>query len=137
MLERPSRPATRIQVYLQDERLAAALAREAAISRMPVSQAAARAIARGLARSLPADPDDRLLLLDRDLRNHMRATRRDMQLVQELVVELARAFFLRLPDAVIDEDPVVLAAVEIRIERMLDATIARVIAGGSRPEGER
>lgn len=136
MNRRPSHAATRIQVYLTDDRLAAALAREADASRIPISQAAGRAIARGLAASLPADPDDRLLRLDRALRAHMKTTQRDMQIVQELIVELARAFFLRLPDAVIDEDPLVLAAVEVRIERLLDATAARIIAGGSRRDRE-
>ena len=127
------RLATRVQVYLTDPRLSEALEREARLGGVPLSQAAGRAIARGLARSLPADPDDRLLRLDRALRDHMRSTQRDMQIVQELVVEVARAFFVRLPDAVIDEDPVVIAAVESRIERMLDATAARIVAGGSTP----
>lgn len=123
--------ATRIQVYLSDRRVLAALAREARLSGAPLSQAAARAIARGLARSPGADPEDRLLTLDQALRGHMRTTRRDVQIIQELLVEVARAFFLRLPDAVVDEDPTVLAAVERRIEKMLDVTAARIIAGGS------
>lgn len=118
-----------MQVYLSDPRLVEALDREARMGGLALSQAAGRALARGLARSLPADPDDRLLRLDRTLRDHMRSTRRDVQIIQELVVELARAFFLRLPDAVIDEDPVVLAAVEARIDRLLDATARRIVAG--------
>ena len=52
----------------------------------------------------------------------MRSTARDVQIIQELVIELARAFFLRLPDAVTDRDPVTLAAVDRRIEALLDAT---------------
>lgn len=124
--------ATRVQVYLTDRRVIAALDREARQANISHSQAAGRAIARGLARSLPADPDDRLLHLDRSLRDHMRSTARDVQIIQELVVELARAFFLRLPDAAIDNDPVVRAAMERRIERMLDATAARVVGSGSR-----
>lgn len=43
--------------------------------------------------------------------------------------EIARAFFLRLPDAITDQDPVALAAVDRRIETLLDATAARLIAG--------
>ena len=66
----------------------------------------------------------------------MRSTARDMQIVQELLVEVARAFFLRLPDAVIDNDPTVQAAVERRIERLLDATAARIVSGGSRAHRE-
>lgn len=123
--------STRIQVYLSDPRVIEALNRDARLSHLSLSQAAGRAVVRGLARSLAADPDDRLAALERALRDHMRSTQRDMQIVQELVVEIARAFFLRLPDAAIDEDPVVLASVERRIDRMLDATAARLIRGGS------
>lgn len=122
----------RIQAYLTDAKIAAALDREARQARIPLSQAAGRAIARGLTKSPQADPEDRLLQLERSLRDHMRSTARDMQIVQELLVEVARAFFLRLPDAVIDEDPTVQAAVERRIERLLDATASRIVSGGSR-----
>jgi hypothetical protein len=104
----------------------AALQREARQSNIPLSQAAGRSLAKGLARSLPADPDDRLLQLDRALRDHMRSTARDVQIIQELVIELARAFFLRLPDAVTDRDPVTLAAVDRRIEALLDAHVYRI-----------
>ncbi len=122
--------ATRIQVYLTDPRVVAALQREARSANIPISQAAGRCLAKGLARSLPADPDDRLLQLDRALRDHMRATARDVQIIQELVVEVARAFFMRLPDAITDQDPVARAAVDRRIERLLDDTAARLISGG-------
>jgi hypothetical protein len=121
--------ATRVQVYLTDPRVIAALTREARAANIPLSQAAGRTLARGLARSLPADPEDRLLQLDRALRNHMRSTARDVQIIQELVIEVARAFFLRLPDAVTDQDPVTRAAVDHRIEKLLDDTAARLIAG--------
>lgn len=127
--------ATRIQVYLTDPRVVAALKREARSSDIPISQATARALAKGLARSLPADPDDRLLQLDRALRDHMRSTTRDVQIIQELVVEVARAFFMRLPDAVTDQDPVARAAVDRRIETLLDDTAARLISG-VRPKRE-
>ncbi len=79
--------ATRVQVYLTDPRVVAALQREARSANIPISQAAGRSLAKGLARSLPADPDDRLLQLDRALRDHMRSTARDVQIIQELVVE--------------------------------------------------
>lgn len=126
----------RVQAYLTDAKVAAALEREARQARIPLSQAAGRAIARGLTKSPQADPEDRLLQLERSLRDHMRSTARDMQIVQELLVEVARAFFLRLPDAVIDNDPTVQAAVERRIERLLDATAARIVSGGSRANRE-
>jgi hypothetical protein len=102
---------------------------------MALSQAAGQAIARGLLRSPKADPDDRLLNLERSLRDHMRATGRDMQIVQELLIEVAKAFFLRLPDGIVDEDPTVQAAVDRRIERLLDATAARIVAGRRDGEG--
>lgn len=121
--------ATRVQVYLNDPKITAALQREARQGRVPLSQAAGRVIARGLQRNPAADPDDRLLNLERALRDHMRSTARDMQIVQELLVEVARAFFLRLPDALVDDDPAVAAAVERRIERLLDATAARIVSG--------
>ncbi|WP_287105129.1 hypothetical protein [Brevundimonas sp.] len=125
--------ATRIQVYLTDPRVVAALQREARAANIPISQAAGRSLTKGLARSLPADPDDRLLQLDRALRDHMRSTARDVQIIQELVIEVARAFFMRLPDAVTDQDPVARAAVDRRIEQLLDDTAARLISGG-RPQ---
>ncbi|MDQ8027461.1 MAG: hypothetical protein REJ23_01950 [Brevundimonas sp.] len=127
----------RVQVYLTDPKIAAGLTREARSGKMPLSQAAGRAIARGLAQRPQADPEDRLLNLERSLRDHMRSTARDMQIVQELLIEVARAFFLRLPDAVIDEDPTVKAAVDQRIERLLDATAARIVAGAGKARDAR
>lgn len=128
-MPRTNPQTARVQVYLTDTKLATALNREARAGRMPLSQAAGRAISRGLQKSPHADPEDRLLQLERSLRDHMRSTARDMQIVQELLIEVARAFFLRLPDAVVDQDPTVQAAVDRRIERLLDATAARIVAG--------
>lgn len=133
-MTRRSLSTCRVQVYLNDAKVMTSLNREARAGKIPLSQAAGRAIARGLQKSPQADPDDRLLTLEQSLRGHMRATARDMQIVQELLIEVARAFFLRLPDAVVDQDPTVQAAVERRIERMLDATAARIVAG--RPDRE-
>ncbi|MNR54831.1 hypothetical protein D3C85_1750940 [compost metagenome] len=45
---------------------------------------------------------------------------------------MARAFFYRLPDVAPDEDPTVQAAVDRRIDRMLDDTAARIVAGRMR-----
>lgn len=128
-MPRTNSPASRVQVYLVDPKVAKALDREARVGRIPLSQAAGRAIARGLQKSAQADPEDRLLYLERSLRDHMHSTARDMQIVQELLIEVARAFFLRLPDAIVDQDPTVQAAVDRRIERLLDATAARIVAG--------
>lgn len=134
-MARGTNPTCRVQVYLNDPKVAASLNREARAGKMPLSQAAGRAIARGLQKSPHADPEDRLLLLEQSLKGHMRATARDMQIVQELLIEVARAFFLRLPDAVIDQDPTVQASVDRRIEALLDATAARIVAG-RRPQTE-
>ncbi|WAC61373.1 hypothetical protein [Brevundimonas sp. SL130] len=136
-MARTSAPACRVQVYLTDPKVAGALNREARTGRIPLSQAAGRAISRGLKTSPQADPEDRLLRLERSLRDHMRAAARDMQIVQELLIEVARAFFLRLPDGIVDEDPTVQAAVEARIERLLDATAARIVAGAARERQSR
>lgn len=119
----------RVQVYLNDPKVIASLGREARSGRVSVSQAAGHAIARGLQTSPRADPEDRLQTLEQSLRGHMRSTRQDMQIIQELVVEVARALFVRLPDAVQDQDPTVQAAVDRRIERMLDDTAARIVSG--------
>lgn len=134
-MARGEKLATRVQVYLNDPKVVSSLNREARVGRIALSQAAGQAIMRGLARNPKVDPEDRLLNLERSLRDHMRSTGRDMQIVQELLIELARAFFLRLPDAVADEDPTVQAAVERRIERLLDETAARIVS--ARRDGER
>lgn len=128
-MPRTHNPASRVQVYLTDPKVFRALEREARAGKVPLSQAAGRAIMRGLQGAPHGDPDDRLLRLERALRDHMRLTARDIQIIQELQVEIARAFFLRLPDAVVDQDPTVQAAVDRRIESLLDATAARIVAG--------
>ncbi|EDX82134.1 hypothetical protein BBAL3_3291 [Brevundimonas sp. BAL3] len=120
---------TRVQVYLTDARVIAGLNREAKASKATLSQAAGRAIARGLAKAPQADPEDRLLQLERSLRDHMRSNSRDMQIVQEVLIEVAKAMFLRLPDAVADQDPTVQAAVDRRIDRLLDAAASRIVQG--------
>lgn len=66
----------------------------------------------------------------------MRATGRDMQIVQELLIEVARAFFVRLPDDLVDEDPTVQAQVDRRVEKLLDAAASRIVAARRRTEGE-
>jgi len=124
------KPTPRVQVYFENPKTELALRREARANRVTLSRAAEQAIARGLQRRPAADPEDRLLALDRALRDHMRAAARDMTIVQELLVEFARAFFTRLPDTTADQDPLLRAAVEARIERLLDAAAARIAAGG-------
>lgn len=125
-------PTARVQVYFEDTKVQAALRREARATKVPMSRAAERAIQRGLQRRPSADPDDRLMALDRALRDHMRATARDMAIVQELLVEFARAFFARLPDSPADEDPLLKASVEVRIEKMLDQAAFRLTSVAQR-----
>jgi hypothetical protein len=124
--------AARVQVYIADPQLLAALEREASAQQSTLSHAAGRAIARGLSRSPTADPDDRLLKLERSLRQHMGATARDMAVVEELVVQLARLLLLRLPETELDRDPLMQASVEARLERLLDDTVFHVVRGGRR-----
>jgi len=133
MTKREDQPTPRVQVYFENPKVEMALRREARAGKLTLSRAAERAIARGLQKRPNADPEDRLLNLDRALRDHMRAMARDMTIVQELLVEFARAFFARLPDTSADHDPLLRAAVEARIERLLDAAAARIVAGGTRP----
>lgn len=129
MVRRATVQTCRVQVYLNDPKVISCLSREARSGRVSVSQAAGHAIARGLQANPRADPEDRLLALEQALKGHMRSTRQDMQIIQELVVEVARALFVRLPDTVGDQDPTVQAAVDRRIERMLDDTAARIVSG--------
>ena len=70
-----------------------------------------------------------IYLVPRDQNFMVRPYTRDMQIIQELVVELARVFLLRLPDTSADEDPILQAAAERSVERLVDATAARVISG--------
>lgn len=128
MGKKEPQPTARVQVYFENPKVEAALRREARVTKVPMSRAAERAIERGLQRRPQADPEDRLLSLDRALRDHMRATARDMTILQELVVEFARAFFARLPDSPADSDPLLKAAVEARIEKMLDQAAFRISA---------
>lgn len=142
MAKPDERPTPRVQIYFENPKTELALRREARASRQSLSRAAESAIARGLQRRPGADPDDRLLALERALRDHMRSNARDMTIVQELLMEFARAFFTRLPDSPGDHDPLVRAAVEARIEKLLDAAAARMVAvrhadGGEPPPEPR
>lgn len=132
MARADEKPTPRVQVYFENPKTELALRREARANRVTLSRAAEQAIARGLQRRPTADPEDRVAALDHALRDHMRATARDMTIVQELLVEFARAFFARLPDTAADQDPLLRAAVEARIERLLDAAASRIAAGGTR-----
>jgi hypothetical protein len=137
MTRRDDQPTARVQVYFENPKVETALRREARAARIPLSRAAERAIERGLAKRPSADPEDRLLNLERGFRDHMRNTARDMSIVQELLVELARTILLRLPDSPADHDPLHQAAAQARIEQMLDAAAGRIAAGGLAPRAAR
>lgn len=134
MARADEKPTPRVQVYFENPKTEAALRREARAARLTLSRAAERAIARGLLKRPQADPEDRLLNLERGLRDHMRAMARDMTITQEILVEFARAFFARLPDTPADDDPLLKASIEARIERLMDAAAARIVAGGARSD---
>ena len=124
--------ATRVQVYVNDPRVSAALKREARVAGLSLSQAAGRALARGLARRPTAEPEDRLQALERALHDHRRLAHRDMQVLQELLVDLARAAFLRPPAAAAREDATDPRSVARGIQRRVHDSSARPIADGLR-----
>ena len=127
----------RVQVYLTDAKIIAALSREARASRLSLSQAAGRAIGQGLRRSPKADVDDRLLQMERKLGDHVRANSRDLAIVQGAIVQLARDLHERLPDSWADRDPQLRAAADIAEERFLDRVAARMISGRRMEDGRR
>lgn len=131
MAKREEPPTARVQVYFENAKVEQALRLEAQSASMSLSRAAERAIARGLLRRPGGEAEDRLFSLERAFRDHMRNTARDMSILQELLVEVARLFLQRLPDTPADHDPLLRAAVEVRIERMFDAAASRIAAGGS------
>ena len=125
-MTRPSSTSCRIQVYLSDPRVASALIEEAEAGGLPLSQAAGLAIQRGL--KAESDRSERLAQLELALDELRCNTSREIQIVQELLVEIARAVFIRLPDTHLDQDPLVQSAVSLRVDRLLDSAAARIIA---------
>ena len=128
-MTRKDAPSCRVQVYLNDPKIVAGLNREARTCRIPLSQAAGRAITRGLQRNEQSGDDHRLSHLQRSLQDHMKSTARDMQIVQELLIEVSRTLFQQTTKAADERDPMFQAAVDRRIERLLNATAARIMEG--------
>ena len=128
-------PTCRVQVYLTDPKVVTRLNREARRDRIPLSQAAGRAMARGLQIAAQAEPEHRLLQLERSLHDHMRSNTRDMQIVQELLIEVSRALFVLPTDPSLDQNPQVQAAIDGRVERLLNAAGGRVVAARSDRSG--
>ena len=129
-MTRPSATSCRVQVYLSDPRVASALIEEAEAGGLPLSQAAGLAIMRGL--RAECDRNDRLVRLETAVEELRACTGRDVQIVQELLIEIARAVFIRLPDTHLDRDPLVQSAVSLRIDRLLDSAAARIMARSAR-----
>lgn len=123
-----STPMRRVQSSLTDAQWNA-LARESKARGMSLSQVASEAMSRGLRRSPQADPEDRLLNLERRLSDHMRLTARDLQIIEELQFSLARLMLLRLPETELDHDPLNKAAVEKRLKSLLDEVASRISIG--------
>lgn len=121
----------RIQTFLSRAEIDV-LDRAARLQRLSRSQAARQAIVGGLAGRI-ADPDDRLLRLERRLSDHMRLSVRDLRIIEELVFSLTRLLLSRLPETAEDRDPVRLASVERRLQRILDDVAAKIVAGPARP----
>jgi hypothetical protein len=120
----------RVQVYLTDPKVVSGLNREARSGKMPLSQAAGRAIARGLQKQSPElIPRIACCSLNGPFAIICDPPPATCRSCRSCLIEVARAFFVRLPDAIVDEDPTVQAAVDRRIERLLDATAARIVAG--------
>ena len=114
------RPFERLTINLPDGPVLGAIKREAERGHLSLSQAGLKALERGVRRA-PADMEDRLLLLEHSLRDHMRITARDFALTQELMAGVARLLCERLP-------PSNQSALDRRIaERDVEALLARVV----------
>lgn len=128
MTGKADRHGARVQVYFHNPKILAALRRSARGEKVSLSRAAERAIERGLVLDDAGDKTN-WPAFERALGDHSRRTTRDIGIVQQLLVEFARAFFLRLPDAPADEDPVIQAVAQARIEGLLSAAVGRIVAG--------
>ena len=69
MGRKDEQPTARVQVYFENHKVEQALRREARTAKIPLSRAAERAISRGLVKRPGADPEDRLLNLERAFRD--------------------------------------------------------------------
>lgn len=120
------KPFERLTINLPDGPVLGAIRREAEHGRLSLSQAGLKALERGVRRA-PADVEDRLLQLERSLRDHMRLTARDFALTQELMVGVARIVCERLPPR--EQTELARRIAERDIEALL-ARVVREVAGG-------
>jgi hypothetical protein len=130
MTGKADRRGARVQVYFHNPKILAALRRSARGEKVSLSRAAERAISAGLSLTmLEIRPIGRLSSERLEItHDEPRAISAKIG-VQQLLVEFARAFFLRLPDAPRDEDPVIQAVAQARIEGLLSAAVGRIVAG--------
>jgi hypothetical protein len=124
-----TRPFERLTINLPDGPVLGAVRREAENGHLSLSQAGFKALERGVRRA-PADAEDRLLKLERSLRDHMRLTARDFALTQELMVGVARALFERLPASEQTDITQRLAARDV--EQLLARVVAEIANGRAR-----
>lgn len=117
-----SRPPTRISVYLTREEIGAALEREAKASGLSLSQTASGILERGLRGRVQADPDDRLLALERRVAEQGRRAARDLIIIEEMLFIALRTLFSRMPEASEELDPAYRGAVD----RMMQGAINEV-----------
>jgi hypothetical protein len=119
----------KVQIYLSKSGLGAALAREANLRKLSLSQAAAAVLQRGLKGQIEADADDRLLRLERRLSDHMRLTARDLFMLEELVFIALRTLISRLPEHPAEQEASYRAGVDMAMEAVLDELSRKVRAG--------
>jgi hypothetical protein len=119
-------PPSRLQVYLGDEAIGAALDREAKVNRISLSQAAVMMIQRGLKNRISADPADRLLVLERRLSDHMRLTARDLVIIEEMLFVSLRMMLSRFPEAEEEKSGPYQASVEASLQVMMGEVAERV-----------
>jgi hypothetical protein len=122
-------PPSKVQVYLSKAGLGAALAREASLRKLSLSQAAEAVLERGLKARIETDAEDRLLRLERRLSDHMRLTARDLFMLEELVFIALRTLISRIPAHEFEADPDYVAGVDLAMEGVLDELSRKVRAG--------
>lgn len=120
---------SKVQVYLSRPGLGAALAREAGFRKLSLSQAAEAILERGLKGRIEADADDRLLILERRLSDHMRLTARDLFMLEELTFIALRTLISRLPEHPAEQEASYRAGVDMAMEAVLDELSRKVRAG--------
>lgn len=119
-------PPSRLQVYLGHAEVGAALEREAKVHRISLSQAAALMIERGLKSRISADPNDRLLVLERRLSDHMRLSARDFVIIEEMLYVSMRMMLSRFPENESEKSGPYRASVETSLQALMGDVAERV-----------